>query len=47
MRSGFDGGRVGRGGGYDAAGLVKENCCEMRCEASRSEDRKLDRATSS
>ena len=30
---------------YDAAGAVKENCCEMRCEASKSEDRKLDRAT--
>ena len=32
-------------GVHDAVGMVKENCCEMRCEASKSEARKLDRAT--
>lgn len=39
MLRGLDG--VRSGGIYDAAGAVKENCCEMRCEASQSEDRKL------
>ena len=29
----------------NAAGVAKENCCEMRCEASKSEARKLDEAT--
>ena len=32
-------------GVHDAVGMVKENCCEMRCDASKSEARKLDRAT--
>ena len=31
-------------GFHDAVGMVKENCYEMRCEPSKSEARKLDRA---
>lgn len=31
-------------GVHDAAGVVKENCWEMRCEVKSNEDRKLDRA---